>query len=96
MLAAVQLTEQNPEAVVYTCPSGKKAFIYVDICPSSYYGYNYVTVYVNNIQYGRFLLDRHISIRLTLDENDSIRVVASLLGYWFVNVFVHGIEVNKI
>lgn len=93
MLATVQLNYSNQEEIVYTCPLGKKAFIYVDLCPKQYYPANTVKVYINNIQYGFFYLDKHVSIRLTLDEGDQIKVEATYIEQdSFVNIFVYGLE----
>ena len=77
----------NTETLVYTCPVGKKAFIYVDI--STYNGsIQTITIKINNLLYWTGE-DKYVSIKLALTEGDTVKVGTNSI----VNVFVHGMEV---
>jgi hypothetical protein len=88
MLARVQLS--NTTANVYTCPSGKKAYVYVDVASddgsdvsitvSIGDGTTFYTYWTGTTNF--------LSLKLVLDSGDVVRVGTTGV----VNVFVYGIE----
>ena len=85
MLAVTQI--ENTEATVYTCPSEKTAFIYVDVFSTSA-SFVEMTVKINDVVYwsGSMVV---WSCKLSLDAGDTVKISTPAQ----VNVFVHGIEV---
>jgi len=88
MLARTQIN--NTTANVYTCPSGKKAYIYVDVSSNDGSqvsmtvsvgdGTTFYTYWTGTTNF--------LSLKLVLDGGDVVRVGATGV----VNVFVYGIE----
>jgi len=86
MLNVIQINNQT-DVTVYTCPTGKKAFIFVDVFPVTPID---VTIKVNGVVYwsGSSVADQ-ISAKMVLSGGDVVSVSSS--GQ--VNVFVHGQEI---
>ena len=88
MLARMQLS--NTTADVYTCPSGKKAYVYVDVASNDGSevgmtvsigdGTTFYTYWTGTTNF--------LSLKLVLDGGDVVRVGTTGV----VNVFVYGIE----
>jgi len=88
MLAIMQIVDT--EETVYTCPSGKKAFVYVDIAsndgtPASITikvgtGESFYVYWIGSAEF--------VSAKLALTAGYGVRVAAT----GTVNVFVHGME----
>jgi hypothetical protein len=88
MLARTQIS--NATANVYTCPTGKKAYVFVDVASddgsqvdltlSIGHGTNFLTYWTG--------VTNFLSVKLVLDSGDAVRVSTNGV----VNVFVHGIE----
>jgi len=88
MLARTQIN--NTSANVYTCPSGKKAYVYVDIASND--GSN-VSITVSIGDGTTFYTywtgtTNFLAVKLVLDGGDVVRVGTTGV----VNVFVYGIE----
>jgi hypothetical protein len=89
MLARLQVN--NTTANVYMCPSGKTAYVYVDIASSD--GSSYVNMSVQVGDGTTFYTywagwTNFLSVLLVLNGGDVVRVWTSGI----VNVFVHGKE----
>jgi hypothetical protein len=88
MLARTQLN--NTTANVYTCPSGKKAYVFVDVASDNGSqvsvtlsigdGTTFYTYWTGSTNF--------LSVKLVLDGGDVVRVSTNGV----VNVFVYGIE----
>jgi threonine synthase len=88
MLARTQIN--NTSANVYTCPAGKKAYVYVDVASNDGSqvsitvsvgdGTTFYTYWTGTTNF--------LSVRLVLDAGDIVRVETTGV----VNVFVYGIE----
>lgn len=79
-------TINNTEQTVYTVPSGKKAYVYVDVfSPNA----SSLTLKINNVVYYHEQSVVFVSFKLCLTSNDAVRVGSN--GQ--VNVFIHGMEV---
>ena len=85
-MLAVQ-TISNTNLTIYTVPTGKKAYVYVDIfAPTA----GDLSVIVNNKTYfSKQSFSGYISFKLSLTSADSIALYFS----GTCNVFVHGEEV---
>lgn len=85
-MLAVQ-TVSNTNLTLYTVPTGKKAYVYVDIfAPAS----GDLSVMVNNKTYfSKQSFSGHISLKLSLTSADSIAVSFTDTCH----VFIHGEEV---
>jgi len=81
-----QTTINNTEQTVYTCPTGKKAYIFLRIYVPSV---SIVTVKINNTTYFSDIFDGVFIEKLSLDAGDTIKVSTDSE----VNVFVDGMEV---
>ena len=88
MLAITQI--ENTEAVVYTCPDGKTAFIYVDVVSNDGSDVS-ITIKVGDGEtdytYWTGTTD-FVSAKLVLTAGDVVKVATT----GTVNVFVHGQE----
>lgn len=82
-----QVSINNSETTVYTVPSGKGAMVYVEINPTSVEPT--CTIKINNMEYWSGTLYGFFSAKMSLTENDVVKV--STNGQ--VNVFIHGILV---
>jgi hypothetical protein len=88
MLARTQVS--NATANVYTCPAGKKAYVFVDVASDNGSqvnmtlsigdGTNFLTYWTG--------VTNFLSVKLVLDGGDVVRVSTNGV----VNVFVYGIE----
>jgi hypothetical protein len=88
MLAKTQLN--NTTADVYTCPSGKKAYVYIDVASNDGSevsitvsvgdGTTFYTYWTGTTNF--------LSLKFVLDGGDVVRVGTNEV----VNVFVYGIE----
>lgn len=78
-----ETTINNTEVSVYTVPSGKQAYIYLDVYSSLGSGF---TVKINNREYFSEVTAVFTRFRLCLTAGDVVRVGTS----GTVNVFVHG------
>jgi len=87
MLAIQQIT--NTEAVVYSCPPGKSAYVFVDIFCASEDRTANVTIKVNDVVYYSDNIVSFMSCKLTLTTGDVIKISTNTT----VNVFIHGMEV---
>jgi len=88
MLARTQIS--NATANVYTCPSGKKAYVFVDVVSNDGSQVS-VTLSIGdetNFQTYWTGETNFLSVKLVLDGGDVVRVSTDGL----VNVFVYGIE----
>lgn len=85
-MLATQAINNQSDVTVYTCPTGKKAMIFVDAFPISQAPS--FTLKINNYIYYTDTLVELISVKLSLTEGDTIKVSSD--GQ--VNVFVHGLE----
>jgi len=88
MLARMQIN--NTTANVYTCPSGKKAYVYIDVASNDG---NEVSMTVSIGDGTTFYTywtgtTNFLSLKLVLDGGDVVRVGTTGV----VNVFVYGIE----
>lgn len=76
----------NEEKVVYTVPSGKNAYIYIDIHIVSG---GTLTIKINDMIYFSDTPIENVSIKLALTSEDVMKI--SFTGQ--ANIFVHGMEV---
>jgi len=81
-----QTTINNIEKIVYTCPTDKKAYIFLRIYAPSV---STVTVKINDITYFSDNFDGVLIEKLSLDAGDTIKVSTDSA----VNVFIDGMEV---
>jgi len=81
-----QTTINNTEQTVYTCPTGKKAYIFLRVYSPSV---STVTVKINDITYFSDSFDGVLIEKLSLDAEDTIKVSTDSA----VNVFMDGMEV---
>jgi hypothetical protein len=88
MLARTQLN--NTTANVYTCPSGKKAYIFVDVASNDGSNVNITVSIGSGTTFYTYWTGttNFLSAKLVLDGNDVVRVGTTGV----VNVFVYGIE----
>jgi hypothetical protein len=88
MLARVQLN--NTTADVYTCPSGKKAYVYVDVASNNGSNVNITVSVGDGTTFYTYWTGTtsFLSLKLVLDGGDVVRVGTNGV----VNVFVYGIE----
>jgi len=81
-----QITINNTEQTVYTCPTGKKAYVFLRIySPST----STVTIKINDITYFADSLAGLFTEKFSLDAGDTIKVSSNSQ----INVFVDGMEV---
>ena len=81
-----QATINNTEQTIYTCPTGKKAYIFLRIYVPSV---STVSVKINNTTYFSDSFDGIFIEKLSLDAGDTIKVSTDSA----VNVFIDGMEV---
>jgi len=88
MLARTQLN--NTTASVYTCPSGKKAYVYVDVASDDGSNVSMTVSIGDGTTFYTYWTGttNFLSLKLVLDGGDVVRVGTSGV----VNVFVYGIE----
>jgi len=89
MLARLQVN--NTTTNVYTCPSGKTAYVYVDIASDSGSSVNFTVSVGNGTTFYNYWVGSttFLPLMMTLNSGDVIRVSTTAV----VNVFVHGREV---
>lgn len=86
MLAQMQINNQT-NVSVYTCPTARRAFVYIDIFPLTSTN---VEVKINNLTYWKEDgLSEFVSLKVSLTSGDEVKVSSS----GTVNVFVHGMVV---
>lgn len=102
MFNIVHFPDTVSEGTVFICPQGKRAFIYLELCP--YYSSDFdfqrfltAEVYINNFRYGVFVLNDITTLKFNLKSGDTV-VVKSLVPIpnCYFNVFVHGVLVGEI
>jgi len=88
MLARMQLS--NTTADVYTCPSEKKAYVYVDVASNDGSDVNITVSIGDGTTFYTYWTGttNFLSLKLVLDGGDVVRVGTTGV----VNVFVYGIE----
>jgi hypothetical protein len=88
MLARTQLN--NTTANVYTCPSGKKAYVYVDVASNDGSNVSITVSIGDGATFHTYWTEtiNFLSLKLILDGGDVVRVGTNGV----VNVFVYGIE----
>lgn len=88
MLARMQIN--NTTANVYTCPSGKKAYVYVDVVSNDGSNVSMMVSIGDETAFYTYWTGttNFLSLKLVLDGGDVVRVGTTGL----VNVFVYGIE----
>ena len=84
MLANINLN--NEEKLIYTCPTGKKAYIFLRIYSQST---SSITIKINDILYFSNSMSGLFIEKFSLDTGDAIKVSANSQ----VSVFVDGMEV---
>ena len=81
-----QATINNTEQTVYTCPTGKKAYVFLRIySPST----STVTIKINDIIYFADSFAGLFIEKFSLDAGDTIKVSSDSQ----INVFIDGMEV---
>jgi hypothetical protein len=81
-----QATINNTEQTVYTCPAGKKAYVFLRIySPST----STVTIKINDIIYFADSLAGLFIEKFSLDAGDTIKVGSNSQ----INIFIDGMEV---
>jgi hypothetical protein len=81
-----QATINNTEQTVYTCPTGKKAYVFLRIySPST----STVTIKINDIIYFADTFAGLFIEKFSLDAGDTIKVSSDSQ----INVFIDGMEV---
>jgi len=81
-----QTTVNNEEKTVYTCPTGKKAYVFLRIyAPST----SIVTIKINDLTYFSDSFNGLFIEKFSLDAGDTIKVGSNSQ----INVFVDGMEV---
>jgi hypothetical protein len=88
MLARMQLN--NTTADVYTCPSGKKAYVYIDVASNDGSNVSMTVSVGDGTTFYTYWTGttNFLSLKLVLDGGDVVRVGTTGV----VNVFVYGIE----
>ena len=88
MLARTQIN--NATADVYTCPSGKKAYVYVDVASNNGSNVSMTVSIGDGTTFYTYWTGttNFLSLKLVLDGGDVVRVGTTGV----VNVFVYGIE----
>jgi hypothetical protein len=88
MLATTRLN--NTTANVYTCPSGKKAYIFVDVASDNGNSVSMTVSIGDGTTFYTYWTGatNFLSAKLVLDGGDVVRVATTGV----VNVFVYGIE----
>jgi hypothetical protein len=88
MLTRTQLS--NTSANVYTCPSGKKAYVYVDVASDDGSSVSITVSIGDGTTFYTYWTGttNFLSVKLVLDGGDVVRVGTDGV----VNVFVYGIE----
>jgi len=89
MLARLQIN--NATTNVYTCPSGKTAYVYVDVASNDGTSVSFNVQIGNGTTFYTYWTgsSSFLSLSLILNSGDVVRVGTSGI----VNVFVHGKEI---
>ena len=89
MLTRLQVN--NATTDVYTCPSGKTAYVYVDIASNDGTPVSFNVKIGNGTTFYTYWIGstNFLSLSLILNDGDIVRVETSSV----VNVFVHGKEI---
>jgi hypothetical protein len=81
-----QATINNTEQTVYTCPTGKKAYVFLRVyAPSA----SIVTIKINDLTYFSDSFTGLFIEKFSLDAGDTIKVGSNSQ----INIFVDGMEV---
>ena len=81
-----QATINNTEQTVYTCPTGKKAYVFLRVfAPST----SIVTIKINDLTYFSDSFTGLFIEKFSLDAGDTIKVGSNSQ----INVFIDGMEV---